>query len=150
MSEKNIRTRILGVDYGKARLGISLSDESLIIASPLPYLEAQRKMEMTLKKLINLIDDLKGDAKEINEVVIGLPYKMNGTLSPMGEEIKQFAALLEEGSSYKVTLWDERLSTVQAERAMREGGLSRKKRSKSIDSLSAVLILQSYLEMKTN
>jgi len=134
-------SRSLGIDYGRARIGLALSDESKLIASPLDFLPAQRSMEKTIDGLMKVIEE-----RGVDEVVIGLPIHLSGEKGEMALEVERFAELLGSRFSGPIHLVDERLVTVQVERAMKEGGLSRKKRSKKVDSLSAVLILQSHLE----
>ena len=86
--------------------------------------------------------------KEVQEVVIGLPVNMNGTLGPKAKEVMELMPLLEEALKLPVKSWDERLSSKQADRVMIEGGLSRRKQKEHSDKLAAIIILQSYLESK--
>jgi putative Holliday junction resolvase len=139
------KKRILGIDYGLARLGISLSDEMKAIAFPYKVLHTKRST-------ISVIQMLKGEIglmpSPIEEIVIGLPLMMSGKIGLLADDVKHFADILREQLSYPVVLWDERLTTVQAERSLRESSMSRKKRSQLVDSVAAVLILQSYLDYK--
>jgi putative holliday junction resolvase len=141
--------RVLGVDYGLKRIGLSISDERQIIASPLEVMEAEKKNGKTVVKLVNLIAEFEIRYQcEIEEVVIGLPLMMSGKHGFLADEVKHFVDLLEAASPIPIRLWDERLSTVQAERALRESEMTRKKRSKVVDRVSAAIILQSYLDKK--
>jgi len=132
--------RILGIDYGHRRLGIALSDEGETLASPLPvYL--RRKLDQDLAFLTHLIEE-----REVKKIVLGLPRNMNGSLGEMAQEVLAFAAALHEASSLPVDTFDERLTSIEAERVLIQANLSRKRRKKLRDSLAAVLILQGYLE----
>jgi putative holliday junction resolvase len=139
-------TRIVGIDFGMARIGVAISDVMKIIASPLATVKVVKPSEKTVYSVIETIRKAEKDTGDtVEKVVIGLPYKMNGTLGLMGDEVKHFAEQLESKMGIPVVLWDERFTTVQAERAMREANMSRKKRSKIIDVTSAIVILQSFL-----
>ena len=133
--------RALGIDYGLKRIGLALSDPSKFLASTLTTVHAEKKLHATLTKLLKTIEE-----HDIDQIVIGLPYRMNGTIGLQADEVKHFAEELKKRTDIPIALWDERLTTVQAERVMKEAGLSRKKRTKSIDALSAVIMLQSFLD----
>jgi putative Holliday junction resolvase len=155
--EKNIQlkvkpsaTRILAIDFGMARLGIAISDESKILAMPLMTFPAEKKSEHTVAKLAEMLaKHQKENRYSISLIVIGLPLLMSGKIGFLADEVKHFAQLLEAATSYPTLLWDERLTSVQADRALREGQLTRKKRSKAVDTVAATLILQSYLDQYT-
>jgi putative Holliday junction resolvase len=141
--------RIIGVDYGLKRIGLSISDDRQIIASPIEVMEAEKKNGKTVIKLINLIAEFEIRYNcEIEEIVIGLPLMMSGKHGFLADEVNHFVDLLAAASPIPIRLWDERLSTVQAERALRESEMTRKKRSKVVDRVSAAIILQSYLDRK--
>ena len=144
---KSKPSRILGVDYGLARIGLALSDETKMLASPLETMKSEKKAEGSVTKLLSFIEELK-DSREcdISEIVIGLPLMMNGRTGFQADEVKHFISLLSKASLIPIRAWDERLTTVQAERSLREGSFSRKKRAQHIDAVSAVIILQSYLD----
>jgi len=140
---------LLSIDYGMARVGMALSDTSHILASPLPHLMGSQKMEQTVRLVIDTIQALEKEREcTIVEVVVGLPLMMSGKQGLMADEVHAFVAALKEAGSCPVVTWDERLTSVQAERSMRDGGVNRKKRAKNVDSLSAVIILQSYMDHK--
>jgi len=132
--------RILGIDYGRRRLGLALSDEGGILASPLDVY-SRRKLDQDLAFLTHLIAE-----REVKKIVLGLPLNMNGSLGEMAQEVLAFAASLHEASSLPVDTFDERLTSVEAERVLVQANLSRKRRKAQSDSLAAVLILQGYLE----
>lgn len=134
--------RILGLDVGTKTIGIAASDELGWTAQGVETL--RRDMDDPTKdweKLAQLIQDL-----EIKKVVVGLPKNMNGTIGPSGEACQQFAEELKQRFELPVILWDERLTTVAAERMLIAADMSRKKRKKVIDKMAAVLILQGYLD----
>ncbi len=132
--------RILGIDYGRRRLGLAISDEGGILASPLPvYARRGEKEDLTF--LSNLASERKAE-----RIVLGLPLNMDGSSGEMADEVVAFAAALREESGLLVGTFDERLTSVEAERVLVQANLSRKRRKGLRDSLSAVLILQGYLE----
>lgn len=143
-------TRIVGIDYGMARLGIALSDEQKIIASPLLTLKAEKKTAATAVKLaLELKKHADINRYDIAEIVIGLPLMMSGKKGMLADEVMHFIELLKQHVVIPIITWDERLSSVQAERALRESTLTRKRRSKVIDTVAAAIILQSYLDSKS-
>lgn len=143
-------SRIVGIDYGMARIGIALSDESKIIASSLRTMQAEKKVEATAKKLVNeLTQHARQERYRIEGIVIGLPLMMSGKHGMLADEVKHFTEILQTLlPESPVTLWDERLTTVQAERSLRETNFSRKKRSKLVDNVAATIILQNYLDSR--
>lgn len=141
--------RIVGIDYGLARLGLAISDERKIIANSLKTLQAERKAEATAKKLLEELNQhAEANHYEIEEIVIGMPLMMNGKKGMLADEVIHFVALLKELLPIPIVTWDERLSSVQADRSLREGNFSRKRRSKMVDGVAAIIILQSYLDNK--
>lgn len=142
-------TRILGIDYGMKRIGLAISDETHLIATAIETFEASKKMEDTVSSLAKRLEDhQKERGYELKEVVVGFPLKMNGQMGFISDEVGLFAEELSKAIAVPVIKWDERLTSVQAERAMMEGPYSRKKRTKKLDQLSAVIILQNYLDSK--
>lgn len=141
--------RILAIDYGLARLGLALSDERKIIASSLKTLQAEKKAEATARKLCEELRRHAADyGYEIEEIVIGMPLMMNGSKGMLADEVLYFISLLKTMFMVPIITWDERLSSVQADRALREGNFSRKRRSKMVDAVTATILLQSYLDKK--
>jgi putative Holliday junction resolvase len=137
-------SRVLGIDYGTARIGLALSDERGILASPLPCLKAGKSLEVTVQLLAQEL----AKHTPLRAIVIGLPLHMSGHESPLSQEVRKLKSLLESLCNVPITLWDERLTTTQVERGLKDAGLKRKKRSEIVDSLSAVLILQNFLDCK--
>ncbi|MHC4872583.1 MAG: Holliday junction resolvase RuvX [Planctomycetota bacterium] len=131
--------RYLGVDLGTRRVGLAISDELGIIASPL--------RTVSVKTEDQALSEVEKAFAEENAVliVLGLARNMNGKIGPKAKECQNFAERLKE-KNYKVELWDERLTSIAAEKAMLEANMSRKKRKEKIDALAAQMILQSYLE----
>lgn len=137
--------RILAIDYGMARLGLALSDERQVVALPYKVFHAHKKLAMTIAALLKEIAALPSP---LVEIVVGLPLLMSGRHGLLADEVKNFTEVLRAATTTPVVLWDERLTTVQAERSLREGTLSRKKRSQHVDTVAAVLLLQSYLDYR--
>ena len=132
--------RKLGVDPGMKRVGLSLSDEEGELASPFTTL--QRSDDASVVRAI-----VEHAAKQdVDTIVIGLPLRMNGMEGPEAKRARKFAALVEKESQRKVVLWDERMTTMGAERQLRGSGLSGEKKRARIDEAAATLLLQSYLD----
>lgn len=134
------KTRVVSLDYGLKRIGVAISDENKIIATSLGVIQAGRSSAETIQRIIELLKPY-----EIERIIIGNPIHLNGKVGFLADEVKHFLSLLQAQVSCPVSLFDERLSTVQAERSLKEGGVCRKKRTKVIDTLSAVIVLQCYL-----
>ncbi|NGX42449.1 MAG: putative pre-16S rRNA nuclease [Chlamydiae bacterium] len=142
--------KFLGIDYGMARIGLALSDERKIIASPLFTLTTESKLEQTVEKLLIEIEKHQQEhGYVIDTIVVGLPLLMSGKEGLIADEVNHFVGLLKKSLSIPIQTWDERLTSVLAERTLRESNLSRKKRTKFVDTVSAVIILQNYLDMKS-
>lgn len=142
-------TRTLAIDYGMARIGIAISDEQKIIASPLMTLAAESKSEWTITKLVQQLKKHEEEYRyTIDVIVIGMPFLMNGRKGLLADEVTHFVEMLKQAVAIPIVTWDERLTTVQAERSLREGSMSRKARSKVVDTVAAVIILQNYLDSK--
>lgn len=134
--------RILGVDYGDARIGLALSDELGILASPLETYKSQ-----SMRKDIDYISAI-AKGRNCEKIVVGLPLNMNGTEGARVEKTKAFGTVLERVAGIPVVYKDERLTTVQVERAFDLGNVKKDKRKQIVDRNAAMLILQSYLDMK--
>jgi len=145
--DKPQASRIASIDFGLARLGVALSDPSKIIASPLMTITAEKRSEQTAAKVIReLTLHQECNKYVLEEIIIGLPLLLSGKAGLLADEVKHFIELLKKLTSIPIKTWDERLTTVQAERSMREDNMSRRRRSKAVDTVSAVIILQSYLD----
>jgi len=126
----------MGIDYGRARLGIALSDESGIIAMPLVALNARKDLKQNLGDLVR--------DRNVERIVIGLPLDRNGNSGPMGDEVREFAERVTGWFGVECVLWDERYTSMQASGAARKSG-SGKDKSKN-DMAAATIILRSYLD----
>lgn len=135
--------RWMGLDYGDRRIGVALSDELGWTAQGHTMIE-RRKPEDDLEKIRQIALEY-----QVTEIVVGLPKNMNGTIGPRGELAQAFAAELHGRLSLPVHLWDERLTTVAAEKTLVAADVSRKKRKLVIDKMAAALILQGYMDAKT-
>lgn len=133
--------RILGLDVGDKTIGIAVSDALLFTAQGVEVIR-RTSQERDMTRLQELIKEY-----EVDRLVVGLPKNMNGSIGPRGEITKQFAeSLAAYFPAVQVILWDERLSTVAAERMLVSADVSRAKRRKVIDKMAAVFILQGYLD----
>lgn len=136
--------RILGLDLGDRTIGVAISD-------PLGY-TAQGITTIRRKYLKFDLEELKKifDEYNVDSIVMGLPKNMNGTLGESSEKAIEFSKILETEFKVPVKLWDERLTTIAAHKAMIEGDLSRAKRKKIVDKIAAIYILQGYLDSISN
>jgi putative holliday junction resolvase len=132
--------RILGLDHGTVRLGVALSDESNIIASPQPPIAAQ-PLAAALKQLAALVQE-----KQVSLIILGMPRNLNGTYGPAADKVKAFAEELKKSVPVPVRFWDERLTSAQANRSLIEAGTRREDRKDKVDGMAAALLLQSYLD----
>lgn len=143
--------RMIGIDYGMARIGVALSDPTKLIASPLVTLQAEKKLELTAAKLVAELTKMAQQANyEIEGIVIGLPLLLNGKLGALADEVQLLAELMRKLCTIPIHTWDERLTSVQADRSLREGHMNRKNRSKVVDKVAAVILLQNYLDYLRN
>ena len=134
--------RIMGLDIGDKTIGVAVSDLMGMTAQGI------KTIKRTSKK--NDIEEIKQIIKEkqVNLIVSGLPKNMNGTVGPQGEKEQKFCELIKEETGLEIEFWDERLTTVAAEKTLITADVSRKKRKNVIDMMAAVLILQGYLDFK--
>ena len=134
--------RIMAIDYGDARTGVALSDPTGFLAGQ-TFLIKSRKQEVVLEELAALVQ-----RQGAQELVMGYPRNMDGTLGPRAEKYAAFARRLEEATGLPVALWDERRTTADAHRILGEQGVRAKNRKDKIDSVAATLILEGYLDWK--
>ncbi len=132
--------RILGIDYGDARIGLALSDESETLASPLGTYKSQ-----SMRKDVDYLAALARE-KGAGRIVLGLPVSMDGREGDRVQKTKAFGSVLERVSGIDIVYKDERLSTVAAERTLIECSVRREKRKEVIDTVAAQIILQNYLD----
>ncbi|MCC8168066.1 MAG: Holliday junction resolvase RuvX [Clostridiales bacterium] len=135
--------RILGLDYGTKTVGVAVSDELLLTAQGLETIEREspKRRRRTLARIEELVR-----IYQVDRIVLGYPKNMNNTEGPRCEATKEFKAELEKRMAIPVILWDERLSTVSADRVLMETGVRREERKDYVDRIAAVFILQSYLD----
>lgn len=139
--------RIMGLDFGSKTVGVALSDELMIAAHGLEIIRRkdENKLRQTLARIEAII--LEYDVKEI---VLGYPKNMNDSLGERVEKTNEFREKLERRTGLPVILWDERLTTVAADRLMMEAGVRREHRKDYVDQIAASFILQGYLDLKGN
>ncbi len=133
-------TRLLGVDYGTVRVGLAISDAERRLASPLAVYERKGR-EADAVYIRTLIE-----AEEVGALVVGLPVHLDGREGQKASEARAFGAWLAEATGLPVTFWDERFSTVEAESALWQAGLTHKKRKARRDRVAAQILLQAYLD----
>jgi putative holliday junction resolvase len=138
VSSLPIRRRILGVDFGRARIGIAVSDELGLLAHPVKTIPASRDAAKRIDEIVR--------EKDVERVVIGLPRHMNGSVGEAAGEVLAFAEQLRKLLPCEVVTWDERLTTVAANRALREGGQKTRTSRSFVDQVAAQMILQGYLD----
>lgn len=135
--------RIMGLDYGSKTVGVAICDPLGLTAQPIEIIRRkdENKLRQTLARIEALILEY-----QVTQIVLGLPKNMNNTLGERAEKSLEFKNMLERRTGLPVAMWDERLTTVEANRAMIAGNVRREDRSKYVDALAAVLILQGYLD----
>ena len=136
--------RIMGLDIGDKTIGVAVSDLMGLTAQGVKTVKRVGK-----KKDIEALKEIIKE-RQVNKIVSGLPKNMNGTLGPQGEKVIKFCELLEEETGIKIEYWDERLSTVAAEKTLMQGNVRRENRKGVIDMVAAVIILQGYLDRQRN
>lgn len=139
--------RIMGLDFGSKTVGVAISDPLLITAQGTEII--RRKDENKLRQTLARIEELIVEY-EVSEIVLGLPKNMNDTLGERAELSLEFKDKLERRTGLPVVMWDERLTTVSADKVMMEAGIRREHRKEYVDKIAAVFILQSYLDYRGN
>ena len=136
--------RIIGLDFGSRTTGIAMSDPGENLASPVEtvFREEEENLKQTVRRIRQLAEE-----NDVHMIVLGLPKNMNNTLGERAEETKEFQAMLQRRTGLEVVLWDERLTTMESERILQEGGVRRENRKERIDWMAATLILQSYMDV---
>ena len=136
--------RILGLDVGSKTIGVALSDPLGWTAQGITTIKRTKKEQD--------IEEIRKICKEysVESIVVGLPKNMNGTIGDSGEKVLNFSEEIKESLEIKVEMWDERLTTIAAHKAMLEADLSRGKRKKIVDKIAAIYILQGYLDRLSN
>lgn len=135
--------RILAIDYGSRRMGLAVSDPLGITAQGLETLERKNK-RADFGRLERIVREY-----QVREIVLGNPLRMSGQEGTQSQKVAEFAGELRRRFELPVHLWDERLTSAEANRLLREADLSTKKRAKAVDRMAAVLILQSFLQSRS-
>ena len=135
--------RIMGLDFGSKTVGVAVSDPLGITAQgvEIVHRKSENKLRQTLARLEELIDEY-----QVEKIVLGYPKNMNNTVGERAEKSLEFKEILERRCGLPVIMWDERLTTVEAERTLIESNVRRENRKKYIDKIAAVFILQGYLD----
>lgn len=137
--------RIMGLDFGSKTVGVAVSDSLLLTAQGVEIIrrKEENKLRQTLARIEELIEEY-----EVEEIVLGLPKNMNATEGIRVELTNEFKEKLERRTGLPVVMWDERLTTVAADKAMMEAGIRRENRKDYVDMIAATFILQGYLDLK--
>lgn len=135
--------RIMGLDFGSRTVGVAVSDALLITAQGVETISRKSpgKLRQTLARVQELAEEY-----QVDKIVLGFPKNMNNTEGERCEKTLEFKEMLERRCGLEVILWDERLTTVAADRVLIEGGVRREDRKKYVDKIAAVFILQGYLD----
>lgn len=139
--------RVMGLDYGSKTIGVAISDPLGLIAQGIEIIrrEEENKLRKSLRRIEELIKEY-----QVEEIVLGFPKNMNNTIGERAEKSLQLKETLERRCKLPVIMWDERLTTVEANRTLMESKVRRENRSKYVDMIAAVFILQGYLDSKAN
>jgi len=138
--------RVLGIDYGERRIGMAISDPTCTIAQPLPTLVRRRGKRPPYTKIVEIVDEWGAQ-----RVVVGLPLEISGAEGEPASEVREFGDGLERRANVQVEYWDERFTSVQAERelARMELPAMARRQKERVDAMAAMLILQSFLDAQT-
>ena len=134
--------RVLALDFGERRIGVALSDPTRMLASPLTTLSRGR-VDSDVAEVLRLAAE-----NDVGEIVVGMPISLSGRRGPQAERVARFADALRRAADIPVLSADERYSTVQAERALRESGVEPSRERERVDAAAAAIVLQSYLDAK--
>jgi putative Holliday junction resolvase len=132
--------RVLAIDHGTVRMGIAMSDELKIIAQPLEFIPAE-PFSGFLDQLKDLLQEY-----EVELILLGMPRNMDGSYGEATMKVREFEAVLKNSITVPIKTWDERLTSVMANRSLTQGRVKKKKKRQNVDSMSAAILLQSYLD----
>ena len=142
--------RILGLDYGTKTVGVAVSDPLEITAQPVETIERKsaNKLRQTLARIEAIIEEYGAvsEQEKIGRIVLGYPKNMNNTVGERAEKSLEFKEMLEKRTGLPVIMWDERLTTMAADRTLEETGVHKEDRKQYLDQVAAVFILQGYLD----
>ena len=146
-TDRKDNMRILGLDFGSKTVGVAVSDELLITAQGVEIIRREKptKLRQTLPRIEEIVAEYS-----VEKMVLGYPTNMNNTEGERCEKTKEFKEMLENRIGLEVVLWDERLTTVAADRSMMETGIRREHRKEFVDEIAAIFILQGYLDYLSN
>jgi putative Holliday junction resolvase len=132
--------RVLAIDHGTVRMGIAMSDELKMIAQPLEFIPAE--------PFAGFLDRLKELLREyeVELILLGMPRNMDGSYGEATMKVREFEAVLKNSITAPIKTWDERLTSVQANRSLTQGRAKKKKKRQNVDAMSAAILLQSYLD----
>jgi putative Holliday junction resolvase len=133
---------ILALDFGRARIGVAISDDLQLLAHPLETIPTKERPESRIARIV--------DDKHVDHIVAGIPRQMNGQIGTAAIEVLQFVEKLRAILSCPVVTWDERLTTVAAQRALRDAGKKTRHTRGYVDQVAAQMILQSYLDSRVH
>ena len=131
---------ILGIDFGRARIGVAISDELLLLAHPVETIPGNAQATHRIAEIVR--------ERNVDHVVVGIPRQMSGEIGPAAKEALTFVEKLRTSLTCEVTTWDERLTTVAANRALREAGKKTRATRGYVDQVAAQMILQGYLDRR--
>ena len=132
--------RMLALDHGTVRIGVAVSDELKMIAQPLEFIPAE-----PFAKFLDRLKEILRE-KEVDSILVGMPRNMDGSYGPAALKVQTFVAVLHEALTVPIKTWDERLTSVQANRFLMEGNVRRDKRKEKVDKMAAAILLQSFLD----
>ncbi|MAZ12056.1 MAG: Holliday junction resolvase RuvX [Verrucomicrobiales bacterium] len=132
--------RVLAIDHGTVRMGIAISDELKMIAQPLEFISAE-PFSGFLDRIKFLLSEY-----EVELLLLGMPRNMDGSYGDASIKVKEFEAILKKSTTIPIKTFDERLTSVQANRALTQGRVKKKKKRKNVDAMAAAILLQSYLD----
>lgn len=136
--------RIMGLDYGSKTVGVAVSDALGITAQGVEIIRrrSEKRLRQTLARIEELIEEY-----QVGSIVLGFPKNMDNTIGDRAERSLEFQEILKKRTGLPVVMWDERLTTIEADRTMRETRVRREDRKKYVDELAAMFILQGYLDL---
>jgi putative Holliday junction resolvase len=132
--------RILALDHGTKRIGIAMSDELKMLAQPVEFVPAE-----PFSAFLNRLKELLSE-KQVELILVGMPRNMNGSYGPAALKVQEFVAILGRAITVPIKTWDERLTSVQANRYLLQSNVRREKRKQKVDQMAAAILLQSYLD----
>lgn len=132
--------RILALDHGTVRIGVALSDEMKMFAQPLEYIDATPFTDF-IARVKTLVKE-----KEVELILVGMPRNMDGSYGPAAQRVREFVIALKEAVPMPIRTWDERLTSVTANRLLTEGNVRGEDRKAKVDKVAAAVLLQSYLD----